>query len=119
MCGEHKLDSKSKAEDIYTSPRFKRDLRYAKTLTAEENIFILSAEHHLLSLKQEIEPYNRCLDDMTQTELDEWSNTVLTALKIFADFETDKFVIIAEDIYKRGLRPHLKHIEEINFGEDE
>ena len=52
-CVSKKLDRKAKAGEIYISPLFKYNLRFAKLLNPNK-IFILSAEYGLLNLDQEI-----------------------------------------------------------------
>ena len=49
-CVKKKLDLKSKAQDLYQSPLFKKNLAYAKQINSDE-IYILSAKYGLLKLK--------------------------------------------------------------------
>ena len=68
-CSAQKAKEKSKAEDLYISPLFKKSLVYAKTLTTTDNIYILSAKHHLLPLDKVIAPYDVSLQkDITKKE---------------------------------------------------
>lgn len=45
-CVSKKLDHKAKAKDLYTSPLFKYNLKYAEKIGADK-IFILSAKYSL------------------------------------------------------------------------
>jgi hypothetical protein len=109
-CVSMKLDHKAKAKDIYISPLFTKSLDFAKK-TNPKKIFILSAEHHLLDLNTEIEPYNKTLIDMNDSEIRRWANTVLEQLKKECDIINDKFVILAGEKYYRHLIPSLVHYE--------
>jgi hypothetical protein len=62
-CASRKLSQKAKVKDLYVSTLFKLNLKYAQQLEPD-NIFILSAKHGLLSLEQEIEPYEQTLNNM-------------------------------------------------------
>jgi hypothetical protein len=74
QCKKAKLEINAKvaqcapASELYTSPRFKAALEYARTLTSENRIFVLSAKHGILPLDVEVEPYNKSLYDMNGTE---------------------------------------------------
>ena len=62
-CVKMKLPNKAKAEYLYTSPLFKGNLQFAKTLNPDE-ILILSAKYGLVELYDEIEPYDVTLKNM-------------------------------------------------------
>jgi hypothetical protein len=109
-CVSKKLEHRAKAKDIYISQLFTKSLDFAKK-TNPKKIFILSAEHHLLDLNTEIEPYNKTLIDMKDSEIRRWANTVLEQLKKECDILNDKFVILAGEKYYRHLIPSLAHYE--------
>jgi hypothetical protein len=71
-CVSQKLKCKSKAQDLYISPLFTKNLKYAKLLKPD-NIFILSAKYGLVGLDEEIEPYNKTLNTMGSNEIKEWT----------------------------------------------
>ena len=85
-CVSKKLHHKSKAQDLYISPLFKKNLQYAKSLNPDK-IFILSAKYGLLRLDEEIEPYDKTLNKMRSNEIKEWANSVLNQLKKLTDLE--------------------------------
>ena len=112
-CGAKKAEKETKAEDLYISPLFKKSLAYAKTLTTTDNIYILSAKHHLLSLNKVIAPYDVSLKKDITKEEDrvKWGEKVIEELKKVADIEKDKFIILAGQNYLTHLQGALKHIE--------
>ena len=107
-CVSRKLHHKSKAQDLYVSPLFKKELEYAKLLNPDK-IFILSAKHGLLRLDKEIEPYNKTLNKMRSKEIKEWANSALNQLKKLTDLENDEFIFLAGNNYRKFLVSHIKH----------
>jgi hypothetical protein len=107
-CVSKKLHHKSKAQDLYVSPLFLKNLKYAKSLNPDK-IFILSAKYCLLKLNEEIEPYDKTLNKMCSNEIKEWANSVLNQLKKATDIETDEFIFLAGNNYRKFLLPYLKH----------
>lgn len=107
-CVSKKLNHKSLAQNLYTSSLFKKNLQYAKSLNPDK-IFILSAKYGLLKLNEEIEPYNKTLNEMSSSEIKEWSSSVLNQLKKLVDIENDEFIFLAGNNYRKFLIPHIKH----------
>ncbi len=107
-CVSKKLNYKSKAQDLYVSSLFKKNLQYAKSLNPDK-IFILSAKYGLLRLNEEIEPYDKTLNKMRSNKIKEWANLVLSQLKKLTDTENDEFIFLAGNKYRKFLLPHLKH----------
>ena len=107
-CVSKKLDKKSKAEDIYISPLFRYNLKYAHSLNPDK-IFILSAKYGLLDLNQKIEPYNQTLNNIPKEELKQWANNIITDLKIKANLENDEFIFLAGNSYRKYLLPYIKN----------
>lgn len=121
-CGSKKAKEKTQAQNMYLGDLFKKSLEYAKTLTHEKNIYILSAKYGLLSLEDEIDYYNETLTYippkkkgetrvLTQQERKEWAENVLNELSKVADIQTDKFIILAGEPYIKPLRKKIKNIE--------
>lgn len=110
-CVSKKLDHKAKAKDLYQSPLFIKSLKYAETLQADA-IYILSAEHHLLKLDTQIEPYDVTLNKMRKAERTTWGEKVIEQLKKVADLELDKFIILAGKNYTQPIEGYLKNIEQ-------
>lgn len=80
-CGATKRKKACKAEDMYIGNYFRQCMLYAKTLTKPNNIYILSAKHGVLPLNKVITPYNKTLNTMSQEEINEWANMVVTQLQ--------------------------------------
>lgn len=109
-CVSKKLDKKSTAENIYVSPLFKKNLTYAKSLNPNE-IYILSAEHGLLKLTDEIEPYDKTLNNMSSNEIKEWSKKVVNQLNSLTDLKNDEFTFLAGEKYRKYLIPELNNVK--------
>ncbi|NLP59271.1 MULTISPECIES: DUF6884 domain-containing protein [Flavobacteriaceae] len=109
-CVSKKLDKKSTAENLYISSLFKKNLTYAKSLNPSE-IYILSAEHGLLKLTDEIEPYDKTLNNMRSNEIKEWSKKVIYELKSLTDLEKDEFTFLAGEKYRKFLIPELSNVK--------
>ena len=110
-CSNKKEPSRAKAKDIYKGTLFVKSLRYARSLTSDENIFVLSAKHHLLPLEKEIEPYDLTLKKMTSIEKQRWAEKVCKMLEKKSDLQQGKFIILAGKKYYEDLRPRLKYCE--------
>ena len=109
-CVKKKMDRRTKAEEMYISTLFKNNLKYAKSLNPS-NIFILSAEHGLLELNTEIDPYDKTLNKMCINDIKKWSELVSKKLQIFADLNFDEFIILAGIRYRKFLIPSLKNVK--------
>jgi len=109
-CASKKLSHKAKAKDLYISPLFKYNLKYAKTLNPDK-IFILSAKHGLLDLEEEIQPYDKTLKNMHLDERRKWSEKVIKQLQKIADLDNDKIIFLAGEKYREFLIPEIKNYE--------
>ena len=92
---------------------FKKSLAYAKTLTTTDNIYILSAKHHLLPLDKVIAPYDVSLKKDITKEEDrvKWGEKVIEELKKVADIKKDKFIILAGKNYVAPIENSLPKLE--------
>lgn len=106
-CVSQKLSRKSRARDLYISTLFKLNLKYAEKLKPNE-IYILSAKHGLLSLDEEIEPYNQTLNEMPAAKIKTWSEEILQQINHVSDINNTKYIFLAGDKYRKYLLPHLK-----------
>jgi len=107
-CASKKLSHKTKAKDIYISPLFKMNLKFAKSFNPDK-MFILSAKHGLIDLDKEIEPYDKTLNLMRSAEKKEWANNVLQDLRKVADLSKDEFIFLAGGNYRKHLVPSIKN----------
>jgi len=106
-CVKTKLDHPAKAEHLYISDLFTKNLDYAKKLKPD-HIFILSAKYGLLRLNDKIAPYEKTLNQMPVHERRAWSDSVISELRKYADLEQDEFIILAGEKYREFLIPHIK-----------
>ncbi len=107
-CVTKKLKVRAKVKDLYVSPLFKKSLAYAQKLQPDE-IFVLSAKYGLLSLNQEIEPYEKSLNNMLTEEIKEWARKVLIQLKEISLLDETEFTILAGEKYRKHILPHIKY----------
>jgi hypothetical protein len=109
-CVSKKRLVKSKARDLYISPLFRKNLEYALKLKPDQ-IFILSAKYGLVSLDEEIEPYDLTLNTMSAKEVKDWSKRVLIDLAGQTSLEQDQFIFLAGAKYRKYLVGHISHYE--------
>lgn len=109
-CVSKKGNQKTKAKDLYESPLFTKSLAYGQKLKPDD-IYILSAKHHLLDLDTEIEPYNLTLNEMPQNDRTNWGKKVIEQLQKVANIEKDKFIILAGQNYLTPIQNSLTKIE--------
>ena len=107
-CVSKKLDTKSRARDLYVSPLFRYALKYAESLDTDK-IFILSAKYGLVGLDEEIEPYELTLNGMKSIEKKVWADNVLKQLASECDLDNDEFVFLAGENYRKYMVPHIKN----------
>ncbi len=107
-CASKKINKKIKAQDLYISALFQKNLQYAKSLNPDK-IFILSAKYGLLKLDKEVEPYDKTLNRMRSCEIKEWANSVLSQLQKVVDLNKDEFVFLVGDNYRKFLLPRINN----------
>jgi hypothetical protein len=109
-CSSRKLPYRARAEDLYASPLFRLNLRYARSLDPDA-IFVLSAKHGLVDLENNLEPYDLTLNEMPAEKVKEWAGQVLARLRSVADLGSDRVVFLAGERYRKYLLPHVSHPE--------
>ncbi len=118
-CVKTKLNRKAKAENLYTSDLFKKNLKYAKSINPD-SIYILSAKYGLVQLNDEIEPYEKTLNKMRKNERLKWSEKVINELKNKTDIESDEFIFLAGLRYREYLVNNIENyivpMEGLGFG---
>ncbi len=118
-CVKSKRSVRAKASALYTSALFIKMLNYAKS-QSPKHIYILSAEHGLLELDDEIEPYEKTLNKMRKVDRENWATKVLSQLRTKTDLQSDEFVFLAGSRYRELLVPHIKHftvpMKNLSFG---
>lgn len=78
-CSAMKLDAPAAARDLYCSPLFKLQRRWAELRF--DRWFILSAKHGLVLPDQRLEPYDRRLEDYSSQERRLWGAHVIEQLR--------------------------------------
>ena len=109
-CGSAKLDEEARAADLYTSNYFQLKRDYAEIVG--DNWRILSAEHGLIHPTQRTLPYDTTIGDLTDVELEEWSETVFAdVISLVRDVSTGftprfvgKWIVLAGQDYIDPLK---------------
>jgi cytoplasmic iron level regulating protein YaaA (DUF328/UPF0246 family) len=118
-CVKTKLDHPAKAENLYISDLFVKNLAYAKKLKPDY-IFILSAKYGLVKLNDRIAPYEKTLNQMPVHERRAWASGVVSELRKYADLEQDEFIILAGEKYREFILPYMRNykipFEGLSFG---
>jgi len=107
-CARKKINQECMAKDLYISPLFRKNLQYARSL-APDDILILSAKYGLLKLEDEIKSYDKTLNRMRSSELEDWANLVLGQLQKVSDLDKDEFIFLAGNNYRKFLLPRIKN----------
>ena len=107
-CVSQKLPHKAKTKYLYVSDLFKKSLKYAESLNPDQ-IFVLSAQYKLVTLHEEIEPYDQTLNDMSAEERREWAARVIGQLREVTDLDQDEFIFLAGQKYREYLTPHIRN----------
>lgn len=103
-CCSKKAQGPCPAKDLYISPLFKKSLAYARKLTSDDKIFILSAKHKLITLNNEISSYNKTLNTMRIEERKEWAGIVNGQIDgILKKYQTDEIIVLAGEKYREFL----------------
>lgn len=92
-CAAKKVAHRARAADLYISPLFVANLRYARSLKPDA-IYILSAKYGLLPLDREVEPYDLSLNTMPVAQTRAWAGRVVAQLRGVADLRNDRFVFL-------------------------
>jgi cytoplasmic iron level regulating protein YaaA (DUF328/UPF0246 family) len=120
-CTKQKRKIKSRALDLYdVSPYFVKRRKYAEGVIQADKIFILSALHELLPAKQEVEPYNVCLRDLSRNARKIWAEHVLNQINSELNKNDEIFILSGSD-YSKDLYPLLisdgyKHVRQVLNG---
>ena len=121
-CVSKKLeDSKTKpvkVKDLYVSPLFTKAWKYATNTINVDEIYILSAKHHLLHPDTQISYYDETLvKDKSAKELRDWCDVVTKQLhEQGIDLCKDEIYVLAGAKYHKYLipkrSPNIKFIYE-------
>jgi cytoplasmic iron level regulating protein YaaA (DUF328/UPF0246 family) len=107
-CVSKKQTFTTRAEQLYISPLFKLNLQFARLLNPDQ-IYILSAKYGVISLEDEIEPYDETLNTKNTKEIKQWAEQVVADLNSLIDMNNDEVIFLAGDKYRKYIIPHLKN----------
>jgi hypothetical protein len=100
-CGKAKRATKAKARALYTSPAFRMALQVAEDRCDET--LILSAEHGVVELDQEIAPYDKTLSKMRKPERQAWIAKVQASLKRRFETRRVRYLVLAGAAYAAAV----------------
>jgi len=82
-------------------------MKYAKQLKPNE-IYVLSAKHGLLTLNEEIEPYDLTLNTMRAGEIKNWAEKVVRQMKSICPADQCEYTYLAGEKYRKNLIHYTK-----------
>ena len=109
-CVSKKLPYKAKAEKLYISPLFRKNLAYAQKLKPDA-VYILSAKYGLIDLEADVDPYDLTLNNMPVNEVKAWAKNVIEQLSAKTDLRKDHFIFLAGAKYRKYLTSHLSSFD--------
>ena len=105
-CSKSKRDSCAKAEQLYTSPLFRKSLLFAISQN-NSAYFIVSAKHGLLAPDAVVEPYDVTLKKMTAAARSSWGKSVAAKLSQIVKIG-DSIVFLSGAAYSKPIIQHLR-----------
>lgn len=106
-CGKRKLKSSAVVREMYVGALFRKSLKYAEFRYPNATIYVLSAKHGLLALNDFIKPYDLTLNRFNVKEIKRWAERTVGQLKQVTNLQSDRFVILASQKYRKFLLPHI------------
>ena len=110
-CGKRKAIKKCEAQSMYQGDYFKTCLRYAKVLTDNKNIYILSAKYGLLHLTDIIEPYNITLNNSSKEYRQQWKERVLEQFRQENIVPTQTAIMVCGKNYWKQLADYFQEVQ--------
>lgn len=107
-CTKKKRDSACCAKDLYSASNlFRKEYEYAVRIIGADEIYILSAKHHLISADTVIEPYDVTLLTMRKAERKEWSRISIEQIKEKTNSQNDTLYFFCGSKYYEFLEKDL------------
>jgi superfamily II DNA or RNA helicase len=106
-CSDTKIETHGQlvaAADLYASPLFRKSLAYARSITSEDRIRILSARHGLLRTMDKITSYDFAIQQLSERERDAFGERVHDELGRQFGREPQELTILAGAEYISALR---------------
>lgn len=104
-CVGKKKKSRAPAEELYTSPLFRKSRAVA--LAHGDKWFILSAKYGLVDPHTTIEPYDETLNSMPTSQRIAWADSVIRELRVVIK-AGDQVTFLAGQRYRDRLIPFLR-----------
>lgn len=102
-CVKTKSDKPCLAKDMYQSTLFKYSLRYARKLTTDDKIYILSAKYGVLPLNKHISPYELTLNTFTTRKKKIWAFKCYQQLEALNVNFKEKAYFLCGENYRKYL----------------
>ncbi|MBL3591834.1 MAG: hypothetical protein JMN24_18970 [gamma proteobacterium endosymbiont of Lamellibrachia anaximandri] len=64
-----------------------------------------------MSLEQEIDPYEKTLNNMRANEVKQWASQVIEQIRNIGALEETEFTFLAGEKYRKYLLPHLNNVQ--------
>lgn len=110
-CSAKKLKKRAKAKDLYISPLFRLNWRYANKLKSDR-IYILSAKYGLVKPNTVLKPYNVTLNSQSPAQRKAWAEKVAEQMRQEKiNFTKDKAIFLAGKNYHQHLAPLFRHFQ--------
>ena len=108
-CGAKKNPGTHPAKDLYVGPYFRACMEYAESLKPDQ-IFILSAKHHLLRPNAKVDWYDETLNGMGVKDRREWADRVLGQIRKRYGNAKVEYTILAGAMYWEFLVDELGNV---------
>lgn len=106
-CSSQKQDARAAAQDLYTSPLFRKSRALAER--DADDWYILSAKFHALDPHTRLAPYDLTLRTMNADQRRHWAYQAFQALLRFNTLNPgDRVVLLAGKLYREHLVPLLE-----------
>ena len=107
-CTSKKKGYTCEAIEMYqASPFFCKELKYARDALNASEIYILSAEHHLIHESKLLKPYNTTLVGMPKAKRVSWAKIVLSQIYEAFDPRKERLYFLCGKKYYEFLEPGL------------
>jgi len=121
-CVKTKQSEPAPAEQLYTSPWFKKARRYG--IQESDTCRILSAEHGLLHPETKIHPYETTLYDFSADQRREWASSALESLNPLLRIHDEVLILagkryreyVVDPLRENGVTVHIP-MEGLGLGE--
>ena len=105
-CGAKKRSGRHAARDLYIGSYYRACMEYAESLKPDQ-IFILSAKHHLLPPNTKVDCYDETLNEMGVKDRREWATSVLGQIRRRFGNTKVEYTILAGVRYWKFLKDEL------------